>query len=186
MGAPSPSVSSIGRTVKGPEPAGNVKRACQRCEKSFAGCDWKVKMIVFPSGVFIGKKKSSASAEGFIEWLPRRDSNPNKQNQNLRCYHYTTRQSRVLPVLAGSTGLEPATPGSTVQCANQLRHNPVFQKVMIVYHTYGSRARGYFKKNAHRDKYAKRPVANAAGLLGIQEEKLTCGSSPQPQRPRRQ
>ena len=27
------------------------------------------------------------------KWLPRRDSNPNKQNQNLRCYHYTTRQS---------------------------------------------------------------------------------------------
>ncbi len=36
----------------------------------------------------------------------------------------------LLSVLAGSTGLEPATPGSTVQCANQLRHNPVFQKVM--------------------------------------------------------
>ncbi len=31
-------------------------------------------------------------------------------------------------VLAGSTGLEPATPGSTVQCANQLRHNPVFRE----------------------------------------------------------
>ena len=30
--------------------------------------------------------------------------------------------------LAGSTGLEPATPGSTVQCANQLRHNPVAPK----------------------------------------------------------
>ena len=29
-----------------------------------------------------------------------------------------------LSVLAGSTGLEPATPGSTVQCANQLRHDP--------------------------------------------------------------
>ena len=38
--------------------------------------------------------------------------------------------SLALSVLAGSTGLEPATPGSTVQCANQLRHNPVFQKVM--------------------------------------------------------
>ena len=25
---------------------------------------------------------------GDFEWLPRRDSNPNKQNQNLRCYHY--------------------------------------------------------------------------------------------------
>ena len=32
------------------------------------------------------------------------------------------------PYLAGSTGLEPATPGSTVQCANQLRHNPVVPK----------------------------------------------------------
>ena len=31
--------------------------------------------------------------------------------------------------LAGSTGLEPATPGSTVQCANQLRHNPVAPKL---------------------------------------------------------
>ena len=38
--------------------------------------------------------------------------------------------SLALSVLAGSTGLGPATPGSTVQCANQLRHNPVFQKVM--------------------------------------------------------
>ena len=27
-------------------------------------------------------------------------------------------------LMAGSTGLEPATPGSTVQCANQLRHDP--------------------------------------------------------------
>ena len=65
---------------------------------------------------------------GDFEWLPRRDSNPNKQNQNLRCYHYTTRQTPYLLRLAGSTGLEPATPGSTVQCANQLRHNPVAPK----------------------------------------------------------
>ena len=82
-------------------------------------------------------------------WLPRRDSNPNKQNQNLRCYHYTTRQSRVLPVLAGSTGLEPATPGSTVQCANQLRHNPVFQKVMHSIAYSGAVAQGGILKNFH-------------------------------------
>lgn len=74
-------------------------------------------------------KKSSALTEGF-KWLTRRDSNPNKQNQNLLCYRYTTGQSRWPFRLAGSTGLEPATPGSTVQCANQLRHNPTFQKVM--------------------------------------------------------
>lgn len=78
--------------------------------------------------------KSAINGEDGKEWLPRRDSNPNKQNQNLRCYHYTTRQSRVLSKMAGSTGLEPATPGSTVQCANQLRHNPVSRKRGIVYH----------------------------------------------------
>ena len=27
------------------------------------------------------------------EWLPHKDSNLNKQIQNLRCYHYTMRQS---------------------------------------------------------------------------------------------
>ena len=30
-----------------------------------------------------------------FEWQGSRDSNPNKQNQNLRCYHYTTRQTRL-------------------------------------------------------------------------------------------
>ena len=58
------------------------------------------------------KKKKAREFYGDSYWLPRRDSNPNKQNQNLRCYHYTTRQTRhVLFVMAGSTGLEPATPG---------------------------------------------------------------------------
>ena len=37
--------------------------------------------------------------------------------------------------MAGSTGLEPATPGSTVQCANQLRHNPPEgEKRSVIYH----------------------------------------------------
>ena len=89
----------------------------------------KKKILVMISPVSMPLARNLGNL-GELEWLPRRDSNPNKQNQNLRCYHYTTRQSRVLSVLAGSTGLEPATPGSTVQCANQLRHNPVFQKVM--------------------------------------------------------
>ena len=40
----------------------------------------------------------------------------------------TPRGNRHFSGLAGSTGLEPATPGSTVQCANQLRHNPVAPK----------------------------------------------------------
>ena len=43
---------------------------------------------------------------------------------------------RMLFEMAGSTGLEPATPGSTVQCANQLRHNPVSRKRDILYHIY--------------------------------------------------
>ena len=76
----------------------------------------------------ITKKPQLVAEVFFVSWLPRRDSNPNKQNQNLRCYHYTTRQTPYLLRLAGSTGLEPATPGSTVQCANQLRHNPVAPK----------------------------------------------------------
>ena len=50
--------------------------------------------------------------------------------------------SLALSVLAGSTGLEPATPGSTVQCANQLRHNPVFQKVMCSISYSGPLAQG--------------------------------------------
>ena len=29
-----------------------------------------------------------------MEWLPDRDSNPNKQNQNLSCYRYTTGQDQ--------------------------------------------------------------------------------------------
>ena len=73
-------------------------------------------------------KKTRTSPSLKILWLTRRDSNPNKQNQNLLCYRYTTGQSRWPFRLAGSTGLEPATPGSTVQCANQLRHNPVAPK----------------------------------------------------------
>ena len=41
----------------------------------------------------ITKKPQLVAEVFFVSWLPRRDSNPNKQNQNLRCYHYTTRQS---------------------------------------------------------------------------------------------
>lgn len=32
-----------------------------------------------------------------VEWLPDRDSNPDKQIQNLSCYHYTIGQHRILP-----------------------------------------------------------------------------------------
>ena len=36
-----------------------------------------------------------------LEWLPHKDSNLNKQIQNLRCYHYTMRQwvktARIIP-----------------------------------------------------------------------------------------
>ena len=46
--------------------------------------------------------------------------------------------------MAGSTGLEPATPGSTVQCANQLRHNPAFRKVAILYHFSDAGRKGVF------------------------------------------
>ena len=55
--------------------------------------------------------------------------------------------SFVPSVLAGSTGLEPATPGSTVQCANQLRHNPVFQKVMRSISQFRMTAQGGIFKN---------------------------------------
>ena len=89
--------------------------------------------------------------------MPRRDSNPNKQNQNLRCYHYTTRQSRAFSKLAGSTGLEPATPGSTVQCANQLRHNPAFRKVAHIIPNYLNSRKGVFKKFFGAAVWAFRP-----------------------------
>lgn len=36
--------------------------------------------------------KARLSSAGFAEWLPHKDSNLNKQIQNLRCYHYTMRQ----------------------------------------------------------------------------------------------
>ncbi len=35
-----------------------------------------------------------------MKWLPDRDSNPNKQNQNLSCYRYTIGQSDGRPKLA--------------------------------------------------------------------------------------
>ena len=43
----------------------------------------------------ITKKPRLVAEVFFVSWLPRRDSNPNKQNQNLRCYHYTTRQTPI-------------------------------------------------------------------------------------------
>ena len=119
--------------------------------------------------VFTPRMRSTLDFIGFygdFHWLPRRDSNPNKQNQNLRCYHYTTRQTRhVLFVMAGSTGLEPATPGSTVQCANQLRHNPVFRKVRILYHFLSSRARGFFKFFALGNLPEQMPISSGNFLL---------------------
>ena len=67
----------------------------------------------------------------------------------------TPRCNRALPsVLAGSTGLEPATPGSTVQCANQLRHNPVFQKVINSISQLASTAQGGILKNFQSSKPA--------------------------------
>ena len=50
--------------------------------------------------------------------------------------------SLALSVLAGSTGLEPATPGSTVQCANQLRHNPVFRKAVHIVSYFSESCKG--------------------------------------------
>lgn len=54
-----------------------------------AGCRWFFSLenkVKIGNG---GQKKSPLSEWGV---LPRQDSNPDKQNQNLRCYHYTTRQ----------------------------------------------------------------------------------------------
>ncbi len=55
---------------------------------------------------------------------------------------------RLLFEMAGSTGLEPATPGSTVQCANQLRHNPVSRKRGILYHIYPLQCKWKFHLSA--------------------------------------
>ena len=63
-------------------------------------------------------------------------------------------------LMAGSTGLEPATPGSTVQCANQLRHNPpVGEKRSVVYHIAFLDAREYSEKNDFVDCLSKCPYA---------------------------
>jgi hypothetical protein len=39
---------------------------------------------------------SDFTAVGLDVWLPRKDSNLNKEIQNLSCYRYTTRQDNVL------------------------------------------------------------------------------------------
>ena len=45
-------------------------------------CKWAVLLgIRFLQASILGRK-----------WLPRKDSNLNKENQNLLCYRYTTRQ----------------------------------------------------------------------------------------------
>ena len=56
------------------------------------------------------KTKNSAFAEFLSQWLPRRDSNPNRQNQNLQCYHYTTRQSCSLSRTGGVDGARTRNP----------------------------------------------------------------------------
>ena len=37
-------------------------------------------------------KNKKTAVHGLLKWLPHKDSNLNKQIQNLRCYHYTMRQ----------------------------------------------------------------------------------------------
>ena len=41
-------------------------------------------------GMCLWVKKNRIKA--VVKWLPHKDSNLNKQIQNLRCYHYTMRQ----------------------------------------------------------------------------------------------
>ena len=82
--------------------------------------------------------------------MPRRDSNPNKQNQNLRCYHYTTRQTRChLPYWRGRRGSNPQPPDRQSSALTNCATTPLFRKVMIVYHISMPSAIGFFKKIFH-------------------------------------
>ena len=71
-------------------------------------------------------------------------------------------ESLKLYVLAGSTGLEPATPGSTVQCANQLRHNPVFRKVIDSIPNPTPPRKGVFREKARSAVAARRGESEKA------------------------
>lgn len=62
-----------------------------------SGSRWRISL----SPRYIQKKRSSRSSSK----LSHKDSNLNKQDQNLLCYHYTMRQYSV-----NLGGLEPPTP----------------------------------------------------------------------------
>ncbi len=51
---------------------------------------WSLKMTTARIIEHIKTKKAAEKAA--FKWLPHKDSNLNKQIQNLRCYHYTMRQ----------------------------------------------------------------------------------------------
>ena len=55
-----------------------------------------------------------------LSWRTSRDSNSDEQFWRLSCCHYIRDT-----LLAEWTGLEPATPGVTGQCANQLRYHSI-------------------------------------------------------------
>ena len=62
--------------------------------------------------------------------MPRRDSNPNKQNQNLRCYHYTTRQSPFFSDWRGRRGSNPQPPDRQSSALTNCATTPLLRKVM--------------------------------------------------------
>ena len=55
---------------------------------------------------------------------------PNKQNQNLRCYHYTTRQSPFFPDWRGRRGSNPQPPDRQSSALTNCATTPLLRKVM--------------------------------------------------------
>ncbi len=49
-------------------------------------------MVLTPPEMAGPSGHEQANVSERVEWLADRDSNPDKQNQNLLCYHYTIGQ----------------------------------------------------------------------------------------------
>lgn len=50
-------------------------------------------VVVYNGGIITVRKKSGKHPSELPDWLSYQDSNLERQNQNLLCYHYTIAQS---------------------------------------------------------------------------------------------
>ena len=133
-----------------------------------AGRDLVVVVVIGGAGGGAGIKKNAGSNEPDIffrglDWLPRRDSNPNKQNQNLRCYHYTTRQQLALSEWRGRRGSNPQPPDRQSSALTNCATTPRSRKRCILYHFSLPECKG---KN-ELFSVAVRTVSNYSGLCRL-------------------